>query len=109
MNSPSFSVLLVLLAPVARLAGQGASLPRRAPVALTAPTQDKNFYLLSLIERSSDATKAIETDESLRRIAGAKRGAPAKEAQLCVPDPACFTGQFRFTEEEIADAANALR
>src|SRR5438045_6783124 len=109
MNSTWLSVLLVLVLPVARLAGQSASLPRRAPVVLTAPTQDKNFYLLSLIERSSEAAKAIEVDESLRRIAATKRGAPAKEAQPCTPDPACFTGQLRFTEEEIADASSALR
>jgi hypothetical protein len=42
--------------------------PARQTVPMTAPVQDKNFYLLSLLERSEQVRNVLKTDEGLQRI-----------------------------------------
>jgi hypothetical protein len=77
---------------LALLAAVAAVDPATAPLDLRSPVQDKNFYFLSLLERNAALVPAIPD------VAAAKRGALEKA------DPA----GLRFTEDEIAQAAEAL-
>jgi len=49
--------------------------PVHAPVKLQSPLQDKNFYLLSMIERSPAVRAAVNADPALARIASARMSA----------------------------------
>jgi hypothetical protein len=80
-----------------------------APLHLTAAVQDKNFYLLSLIERDKSARRAIETDPVLAAIATAKGESLAKAAKSCGLELLCYATATKWTDAEIGSAGNALR
>jgi hypothetical protein len=75
-----------------------AAEPGRAPVPLRAPLQDKNFYLLSLIERTPAVARVIADDPELAAIGREKANALRADWQ-----------QLRFSEAEITAASTALR
>ena len=77
----------------------------RAPLHLTKPVQDKNFYALSLLERSS----AVAADAELNAILRAKRDALHKATTTCALDSNCFAAAMKFSDAEIAQIAAALR
>jgi hypothetical protein len=79
--------------------------PARAPLPLRAPVQDKNFYVLSLLEKS----KIVAADDALRAIRRAKVDALHNAVGTCALDCACFAAAMKFSEPEIADASAALR
>ena len=87
---------------------QTAALPRHAPLVLTSPVQDKNFFLLSLMQRDSEVLRALEADADLLRMARARKDAVARAAKDCPEDLACFHAPFRLTESEILTASTAL-
>jgi len=88
---------------------QPSRAPVHQPLALPAPVQDKNFYLLSLIERTGGAARAIENDPTLSAFANKKREAVRNAAAACPAELDCFPAQFRITEEESAKNAESLR
>jgi len=71
--------------------------PARAPLPLSAPVQDKNFFVLSLLER------AHPSDAELNDLLRAKQDV----LRTCA-DVACFTSKMRFSDDEISRAATAL-
>src|SRR5437764_3638779 len=77
----------------------------RAPLHLNRPVQDKNFYALSLLERSS----AVMADAELNGILRAKRDALHKATTTCALDCNCFAAAMKFSDAEIAQIAAALR
>ena len=77
----------------------------RAPLHLTNPVQDKNFYALSLLERSS----AVAGDAELNAILRVKRDALHKATTTCALDCNCFAAAMKFSDAEIAQIATALR
>jgi hypothetical protein len=87
------SVLLALLLAV------------RAPLHLTSPVQDKNFYALSLLEKS----RAVARDAELAALGRAKADALHHATATCALDVACFAAAMKFSDAEIAQAAAALR
>lgn len=74
-----------------------AAEPARAPLPLRAPVQDKNFYLLSLIERTSDIARVLANDPELTAIRRDKADALRTDWQ-----------KLRFSDAEIAIASAAL-
>jgi hypothetical protein len=80
-----------------------------APLSLTHPVQDKNFYLLSLLERLPAVRAAVLRDPALSAIAAGKRGALAKAALSCEADLECYARALRFSGLEIAGADAALK
>jgi hypothetical protein len=106
-RSPILALLsgLVIAAALAQTAGE----PVRAPLRLEAPIQDKNFYLLSLIERTPAAAQALQSEAGLSAVARRKREALAKAFPACAPEPTCAIEPFRFTPEESTETATALR
>jgi DUF218 domain len=110
MNSRCALVLVTLLfGPAVLSAEKQAAGPARAPLLLTAPVQDKNFFLLSLFERTRAVSNAIGSDAELKDVLRVKRDALHNAATVCKADIDCLTANLRFTEEEILRTANALR
>jgi hypothetical protein len=83
--------------------------PDRAPLRLTSPVQDKNFYLLSIIERSPDVKLAVERDISLGAIAAAKRESLTNAAKDCKLDLSCYAAALKWTDAEIATVSEDFR
>lgn len=83
----------LLFASLALLAAE----PAHAPLPLRAPVQDKNFYVLSLLEAD------------VPRLLAAKREALHKAATECEKEAECFAAALRWTDAEMAEAAAALR
>lgn len=75
-----------------------AAEPKRAPFPLRAPVQDKNFYLLSLIERTPDVARVIASDPELAAIRRDKADALRTDWQ-----------KLRFSDAEITAAGAVLR
>ena len=77
-------------------------------VALTAtaqhPLQDKNFYLLTLLERSS----AIQSNPALSKIHTARLEALLTAANTCQLDVPCYSKALRFSPEQTAELSTAL-
>src|SRR5712692_10856674 len=70
---------LVIAAALPQTTGE----PVRRPLRLEAPVQDKNFYLLSLIERTPAAAQALQIEPALRVITRNKRAVLAKALPAC--------------------------
>ena len=86
--------LLVLVAAAAV-----AQEPARAPLPLRSPVQDKNFYILSLLERCDAIHPMLQRDNTPRM----------KAALNCGSELTCFTRAMMFTDAEIGSADNSLR
>lgn len=81
--------------------------PARTPLAMPSPVQDKNFYLLSMLERTGGAKRAVQTDAVLKALAATKREGLTKAAG-CAGKLDCIDGAFRLTDAEIDEAREAL-
>ncbi len=82
--------------------------PAHAPLELRNPLQDKNFYLLSAIERTPAARALIQVDPTLAGIGAAKRTALSESLRVCAADVPCYARAMRWTDNEIAQARAAL-
>ena len=89
-------------------AAQSPVEPAHAPVALAAPVLDKNFYLLSQIEKTPDVREAVRRNAVLADIAASRVAALDKAAHECVQDVDCYLKAFRWSEEESKNAGRAL-
>jgi hypothetical protein len=105
MNRHRTLLLALLLAPAALFAAE----PLRAPLPLRAPVQDKNFYVLSLLERDKGAAGAIAADAELQALGKAKQEALHTAGATCEVDVECFLAAMRLSDAEVARAGTALR
>jgi hypothetical protein len=85
-----------------------AAEPLRAPVRLEAPVQDKNFYLLSTLERTPDVRDAVRAEPALGRIAAERLAALDKAARTCNLDLDCYAAAFQWSDVQANDAGHAL-
>src|SRR5580698_5135000 len=83
--------------------------PAQAPVTLLSPVQDKNFYLLSMLERTPDVKDAVTHAGTLATIAKAKRESLEHAAQSCDFDLSCYANAMKWTDGDITSAKDALR
>jgi hypothetical protein len=97
-----------LLLSCAAIADDGVA-PRREPLELVSPVQDKNFYLLSLVERTAEVKAILVSDAALAALARNKSAALHDAANACTQDLVCLTAPFRLSEAESSAAAEALR
>ena len=74
-----------------------AAEPLHAPLPLRNAVQDKNFYVLSLL------------DQQLPRVLEAKRAALHTAATTCEKDAECFAAALRWSDVEMSEVAAALR
>jgi hypothetical protein len=98
--------LLVLVG--AALAQPQRTEPTHAPVKFESPVQDKNFYLLSMIERTPAVRDAVKSDPVLSRIAASRLTGLDTAAKSCAVKLDCHTDAFRWSDEQSAEAAHAL-
>jgi hypothetical protein len=82
--------------------------PLHAPVALRNPLQDKNFFLLSAIERTPAVRALVQSDAALAQIGAAKRAALSESPRVCAADVPCYAKALRWTDDEIAQSRAAL-
>ncbi len=82
--------------------------PARAPLAMRDPLQDKNFYLLSAIERAPEVRTLVLSDAVLGKIGSVKQTALQKLPQDCAADVACYAKAMRWSDDEIAQSRAAL-
>ncbi len=85
-----------------------AAEPLRAPVRMSAPVQDKNFYLLSMLERTPDVRDAVKAEPALARIAAERLTALDKAAKTCNIDIDCYAAAFQWTDTQANEAGHAL-
>src|SRR5258706_173899 len=95
--------LLLLLAGIAF-----SQQPDRAPLPLRSAVEDKNFYVLSLLERSDQVQALLKTNVELRKLYDAKV-ADLKAAAECKPDVMCYTQRLMWTTAEIDAVERTLR
>src|SRR5258708_36141679 len=82
--------------------------PAHRPLELRSPVQDKNVYVLSLLERTPGAAKAVGEERPLASILDQKRASLERAATSC-KTVSCIDGALRWTDTEIATGADALR
>src|SRR5262252_6161219 len=82
--------------------------PDRAPVPMRSPVQDKNFYILSLLERSKELHRELVTDKRLARIRSEKIDS-LKVAADCKPELTCYTEALKWTDDQTAAVEQSLR
>jgi hypothetical protein len=82
--------------------------PRHAPVAMKSPVVDKNFYLLTLLERTPDVHAQIQGDSTLNKIAEDRLASIDQAAKSCGSDLECNTQAFRWSDDQALEAGNAL-
>ena len=90
------------------LAFQNATEPARRPVELHSPVEDKNFYLLSALERTPGARDAVKTNPVLARIAAERLAALDRAVNSCNLDIECHAAAFRWSDAQMEEAAHAL-
>jgi hypothetical protein len=100
--------IAVLLLAGAALAFQNAPEPEHKPVELRAPVQDKNFYLLSLIDRTPAVREAVKKEPTLARIAAERLSAIDYAVETCKIEIDCNTSTFRWSVGQIDEAGQAL-
>lgn len=69
--------------------------------------QSKNYYLLTLFEKTPAVKKLLEADPELSAIAGNKLSQLTGALQNC-KEAFCYTAQMKFTDAEIATVSNRL-
>jgi hypothetical protein len=74
------------------------------PLHLRSAVQDKNFYLLSLMERNADVKKAVQG-----AIPVEKRGSLVKAAESCGLELGCYAAAMKWSDAEIDTIGNSLR
>jgi hypothetical protein len=100
-------LLFAQTAAVAQTAPPAA--PLRAPLRLQIPLQDKNFYLLSLIERTPGVANAVKNDPGLAAIFKERVAAVmSAEAECKGQAPRCTMHDGLLTPEEIDAAQKRL-
>jgi hypothetical protein len=90
------------------LAFQSATEPEHRPVELRSPVEDKNFYLLSALERTPGARDAVKANPVLARIATERLAALDRAVDSCNLDIECHAAAFRWSDAQMEEAAHAL-
>ncbi len=75
---------------------------------MKSPVLDKNFYLLTLLDRTPDLHAQIKSDLALNKIAEERLAAMDRAAKSCGSDLDCNTQAFRWSDEQTLEAGNAL-
>jgi hypothetical protein len=97
-----------VLALGAVLAYQPAPPPEHRPLDLPSPLRDKNFYLLSAIERNPAAHGAVRQDSVLAGLASARVGELDRAAKTCGAEIECDAAAFQWSDAQIEQGAKAL-
>lgn len=64
--------------------------------------QDKNFYVLTLMEQMPEVSKALQENATLKQIVSEKKRQMVEASTVCDTSLACQARAFRWNNEEIA-------
>ena len=78
------------------------------PLVLVAPVQDKNFYVLSLLERTPVVREIIRADSMLSRLRRTKYAAFDRAFTACGDSAGCFADTLAWTDAEVAGVQREL-
>ena len=109
MNPRSIPFVAGLLIAAAAHPATKSVGPATRPPTLTSPVQDKNFYLLSMIERTGPVREAAAANKRLALLADAKRRALAHAVESCGSELDCYASAMKWSDSECGDAAQALK
>jgi DUF218 domain len=102
----SFAALLIACGALACPALQAQLAP--VPLKLTAPVQDKSFYLLSMLERTPAVSDAVKTNPALARMAAERLTALDTASNKCALDLDCYAAAFEWSDAQASEAGHAL-
>lgn len=111
MTTPYFLRIRTAAAALLLLAAGAAAqtgAPAKAPFPLVAPVQDKNFYLLSLLERTPGVATALAGDATLSKVLTERLAALDNAAKSCGLDSACHAAVARWSDAQTAEVGQAL-
>ena len=78
------------------------------PLPMHAPVQDKNFYLLSLLQQNPQVRAALTSDPALTQISNERERFVSFSIHACKQYPVCNLKAFLWTDEEIRNVSFAL-
>jgi DUF218 domain len=109
-SRPSRIALAVLLLVASALpaSSQGAA-PDRAPLPMTRPLLDKNFYLCSLIEHSRAVRDALARSDVLAGLKRERQTALREAISGADREAAVYASPFLWTQQQIDLVAGVLR
>lgn len=82
--------------------------PAPKPLPLHAALQDKDFYLLSLLQTAPDVRKVLLEDKALGQVTEERQRFISHALETCKENTACMLHAFSWTEEEIRSVSFAL-
>ncbi len=80
-----------------------------APLRMTQPIVDKDFYLLAALNRSAAAQQAIAADAEIARVVSARQELLGYTVPRCKGDVVCQLHAITWTDEDILDVSLALQ
>jgi hypothetical protein len=98
----------ILFLSAIAFASQSSPEPDHKTLDLRSPVQDKNFYLLSVIERMPAVRDAVKRDAVFSRIASERLAAIDHATESCNIDIDCNTSAFLWSDSQTEMAAHAL-
>ncbi len=107
LSSHNLIALLICLSTIQSYQAQDVD-PHYQLVSSGDWVQDKNFYLLTLMEQLPGVFEIIQQEEVLKGIWGHKMNAIRAAADSCQMEISCHASAVLWTEGEIADIGNAL-
>jgi len=86
-----------------------AALAAAQPPLYQEPVLEKNFPALAALRQHPEAAALAAKNETLRQLAAERAQRHRQALERCETDLACLLDAFRWREEEIAQAASALK
>jgi len=109
VRSHRFAFVVVLVAASVLPASAQPEAPDRAPLPMTHPLIDKNFYLCSLIEQSHALRGAVDSNEALTHLKLERRAALRTAIAGDDREAVVYASPFLWTSQQIALVADVLR
>jgi DUF218 domain len=101
------SLRLLLVLAIVGVAHFSWADPTPKPLALRSAVQDKDFYLLSLLQTDPEVRKLLSQDQALDQVSAERQWFLSQALQTC-KDNACRVHAFLWTDEEIRSVSFAL-
>jgi DUF218 domain len=84
----------------------GQAIPR--PLPLSSPLQDKNLYLLSVLQKDAEADRALAANQEIGEISAARERSVTRALSSCKENVDCTLKAVLWTDEEIHAVSLAL-
>lgn len=99
---------LLFVAAASALPQHSAAQPITKPLPLHAPLQDKDFYLLSVLQNNSEVRTALTKAPELAQIRAERKYFLDQSIKTCKENATCMVKSLLWTDEEIQAVSFAL-